>query len=431
MLGEKNSPTAEQSRIISSPLAPRLVIAGAGSGKTATMADRVVWLVANGWVRPEEVLGVTFTRKAAGELATRIRAKLAALQRIAAADTAERTFSPPGCSAPTPWSPRSPPTTPTPAASCPTTGSGSASNGTSCCSAAPSPCSSRARSWRRSTATTTLPLRQVHAGQGRHPARRRVRRTPAGPGRGPRLAAWTGWPNSRRCPTSPTAKKNPSQAAGELSALLRTRASVAGHGGSLHGRQAGTRRPGLRRPRGPRRPGRQRDPARRGSWNASATKWCSWTSSRTPRTPSWSCFPGSSATATPSPPSGIPTSPSMASAARPPASSSTSSANSRSGVGAPADRAAAGVRRPPFAVAPTSYLTTAWRNGRNILAAANVISAPLSRPPPGPARPASGTPPAGVEVPPLQPSPAAVQGRWSWAASAPMRTRPRRSPATC
>jgi DNA helicase-2/ATP-dependent DNA helicase PcrA len=92
LLGEKNSPTAEQSAIISSPLAPRLVIAGAGSGKTATMADRVVWLVANAWVRPEEVLGVTFTRKAAGELATRIRAKLAVLQRIAAQDTGHTVF---------------------------------------------------------------------------------------------------------------------------------------------------------------------------------------------------------------------------------------------------------------------------------------------------------------------------------------------------
>lgn len=92
LLGEKNTPTPEQSAIISSPLAPRLVIAGAGSGKTATMADRVVWLVANGWVRPEEVLGVTFTRKAAGELATRIRAKLAALQRIAVQDTRNAVF---------------------------------------------------------------------------------------------------------------------------------------------------------------------------------------------------------------------------------------------------------------------------------------------------------------------------------------------------
>jgi DNA helicase-2/ATP-dependent DNA helicase PcrA len=86
ILGEKNHPTAEQAAIIASSLSPRLVIAGAGSGKTATMADRVVWLVANGWVRPEEVLGVTFTRKAAGELASRIRTKLATLQRIAAED---------------------------------------------------------------------------------------------------------------------------------------------------------------------------------------------------------------------------------------------------------------------------------------------------------------------------------------------------------
>jgi DNA helicase-2/ATP-dependent DNA helicase PcrA len=92
LLGEKNTPTPEQSAIISSPLSPRLVIAGAGSGKTATMADRVVWLVANGWVRPEEVLGVTFTRKAAGELATRIRAKLASLQRVAAQDTRNAVF---------------------------------------------------------------------------------------------------------------------------------------------------------------------------------------------------------------------------------------------------------------------------------------------------------------------------------------------------
>lgn len=75
----QHQPTPEQSRIISSPLSPMLVIAGAGSGKTATMADRVVWLVANGHVRPDQILGVTFTRKAAGELAQRIRQQLATL----------------------------------------------------------------------------------------------------------------------------------------------------------------------------------------------------------------------------------------------------------------------------------------------------------------------------------------------------------------
>lgn len=80
LLGQ-HQPTAEQSAIISSPLEPLLVIAGAGSGKTATMADRVIWLVANKLVRPEEILGVTFTRKAAGELAQRIRGQLEKLAR--------------------------------------------------------------------------------------------------------------------------------------------------------------------------------------------------------------------------------------------------------------------------------------------------------------------------------------------------------------
>ncbi|HSU70883.1 MAG TPA: ATP-dependent helicase, partial [Micrococcaceae bacterium] len=76
-------PTEEQAGIIASPLEPLLVIAGAGSGKTTTMADRVVWLVANGHVLPEEILGVTFTRKAAGELAARIRRQLAKLAQLA------------------------------------------------------------------------------------------------------------------------------------------------------------------------------------------------------------------------------------------------------------------------------------------------------------------------------------------------------------
>ncbi|WP_438352595.1 UvrD-helicase domain-containing protein [Microbacterium sp. CJ88] len=72
-------PTAEQTAVIEAPLAPALVVAGAGSGKTETMASRVVWLVANGIVRRDEVLGLTFTRKAAGELAERIQRRLARL----------------------------------------------------------------------------------------------------------------------------------------------------------------------------------------------------------------------------------------------------------------------------------------------------------------------------------------------------------------
>ncbi|MET0787952.1 MAG: ATP-dependent DNA helicase [Cellulomonas sp.] len=79
-------PTAEQRLVIEAPLAPSLVVAGAGSGKTETMAARVVWLLANGIVEPDQVLGLTFTRKAAGELAERVRRRLRTLARAAAAE---------------------------------------------------------------------------------------------------------------------------------------------------------------------------------------------------------------------------------------------------------------------------------------------------------------------------------------------------------
>ncbi|MGO1228184.1 MAG: UvrD-helicase domain-containing protein, partial [Brachybacterium sp.] len=76
---EQPPPTAEQTSVIEAPLAPMLVVAGAGSGKTETMASRVVWLIANGIVEPRQVLGLTFTRKAAHELAERIGARLGTL----------------------------------------------------------------------------------------------------------------------------------------------------------------------------------------------------------------------------------------------------------------------------------------------------------------------------------------------------------------
>ncbi|GAB3207814.1 ATP-dependent DNA helicase [Marinactinospora endophytica] len=79
LLGQPE-PTAEQAAVISAPLGPGVVVAGAGSGKSETMAARVVWLVANGRVRPENVLGLTFTRKAAAELAERVRKRLEQLR---------------------------------------------------------------------------------------------------------------------------------------------------------------------------------------------------------------------------------------------------------------------------------------------------------------------------------------------------------------
>ncbi len=66
----------QQLTAITAPLEPGVIIAGAGSGKTTVMAARVVWLVGSGAVRPEEVLGLTFTRKAAAELSSRVRSAL-------------------------------------------------------------------------------------------------------------------------------------------------------------------------------------------------------------------------------------------------------------------------------------------------------------------------------------------------------------------
>ena len=78
--------TDEQLAAAAAPLAPGLVVAGAGSGKTSVMAARVVWLVGTGQVAPEQVLGLTFTNKAAAELAGRLRS---GLQKAGIASTAD------------------------------------------------------------------------------------------------------------------------------------------------------------------------------------------------------------------------------------------------------------------------------------------------------------------------------------------------------
>ncbi|MCB0915221.1 MAG: ATP-dependent helicase [Actinobacteria bacterium] len=65
--------TAEQERVVRhAPDGPAVVVAGAGSGKTAVMAARMAVLIAAGGVPASQVLGLTFTRKAAAELADRV-----------------------------------------------------------------------------------------------------------------------------------------------------------------------------------------------------------------------------------------------------------------------------------------------------------------------------------------------------------------------
>nr|WP_246108261.1 ATP-dependent DNA helicase [Saccharothrix saharensis] len=80
-------PTPEQAAVVAAPTAPALVVAGAGAGKTETMAARVVYLVANGFVTPDRVLGLTFTRKAARQLSDRVRLRL---RRLAGSSLLDR-----------------------------------------------------------------------------------------------------------------------------------------------------------------------------------------------------------------------------------------------------------------------------------------------------------------------------------------------------
>lgn len=87
LMGQKFAPTDEQADVIQAgPFGNFLVVAGAGAGKTETMAARAVWMVANGYARPEQILGLTFTRKAAAELGERIRQRLQTLAESAFMD---------------------------------------------------------------------------------------------------------------------------------------------------------------------------------------------------------------------------------------------------------------------------------------------------------------------------------------------------------
>ena len=80
--------TAEQAHAVARRAEPLLLSAAAGSGKTSVLVERFVAAVREDGIAPARVLAITFTERAAGELRTRVRARLLELgDREAARDT--------------------------------------------------------------------------------------------------------------------------------------------------------------------------------------------------------------------------------------------------------------------------------------------------------------------------------------------------------
>lgn len=63
---------AQQRAAITAPLGPMVIIAGPGTGKTATIVGRIVYVIERHHIPPEKILAISFTRKAAAELKKRL-----------------------------------------------------------------------------------------------------------------------------------------------------------------------------------------------------------------------------------------------------------------------------------------------------------------------------------------------------------------------
>src|SRR6476620_5873434 len=70
------TPNSKQRQAIEHAAGPMLVLAGAGTGKTTVLVERIAWLIEQGHAKPEEILAITFTDNAADELKARVEKRL-------------------------------------------------------------------------------------------------------------------------------------------------------------------------------------------------------------------------------------------------------------------------------------------------------------------------------------------------------------------
>jgi len=77
-------PNPKQREAIEHVAGPMLVLAGAGTGKTTVLVERIAWLIEQNHARPDEILAITFTDNAAAELKTRVERRLKHRAPIAA-----------------------------------------------------------------------------------------------------------------------------------------------------------------------------------------------------------------------------------------------------------------------------------------------------------------------------------------------------------